>query len=119
MLAKGEGAIVNIVDLSAWQPFPSYAAHSVAKAGLLALTRQLAVELAPAVRVNAVAPGPVLPPPEYTPAMIEHTASKTLLGRWGTPADISQAVLFLLQADYVNGDCIIVDGGERLGSHRQ
>ncbi len=118
MLAKGEGAIVNIVDLSAWQPFPNYAAHSVAKAGLLALTRQLAVELAPAVRVNAVAPGPVLPPPEYTPAMIEHTASKTLLGRWGTPADISQAVLFLLQADYVNGDCLIVDGGERLGGHR-
>ena len=118
MLAKGEGAIINIVDLSAWQPFPNYAAHSVAKAGLLALTRQLAVELAPAVRVNAVAPGPVLPPPEYTPAMIEHTASKTLLGRWGTPADISQAVLFLLQADYVNGDCLIVDGGERLGGHR-
>ena len=118
MLAKGEGAIINIVDLSAWQPFPNYAAHSVAKAGLLALTRQLAVELAPAVRVNAVAPGPVLPPPEYTPAMIEHTAGKTLLGRWGTPADISQAVLFLLQADYINGDCLIVDGGERLGGHR-
>jgi NAD(P)-dependent dehydrogenase (short-subunit alcohol dehydrogenase family) len=118
MLAKGEGAIVNIVDLSAWEPWPSYGAHSVAKAGLLALTRQLALELAPAVRVNAVAPGPVLPPPEYTPAMVEHTAQRTLLRRWGTPEDISQAVLFLVQANYVNADCLIVDGGERFGRTR-
>ena len=118
MLAKGEGAIVNIVDLSAWEPWPNYGAHSVAKAGLLALTRQLALELAPAVRVNAVAPGPVLPPPEYTPAMIETTAGHTLLKRWGKPDDISQAVVFLLQADYINADCLIVDGGERYGRTR-
>jgi NAD(P)-dependent dehydrogenase (short-subunit alcohol dehydrogenase family) len=115
MLAKREGAIVNIVDLSAWEPFPHYGAHSVAKSGLLALTRQLAVELAPAVRVNAVAPGPVLPPPDYSPEMIERTARHTLLKRWGTAEDVSQAVLFLLQADYINADCIIVDGGERFG----
>jgi 3-oxoacyl-[acyl-carrier protein] reductase/pteridine reductase len=118
MLAKGEGAIVNIVDLSAWEPWPKYGAHSVAKSGLLALTRQLAVELAPAVRVNAVAPGPVLPPPEYTPAMIERTRQATLLKRWGTPQDIAQAVLFLFQADYINADCIVVDGGERFGRTR-
>jgi NAD(P)-dependent dehydrogenase (short-subunit alcohol dehydrogenase family) len=115
MLAKGEGAIVNIVDLSAWEPWPNYGAHSVAKAGLLALTRQLALELAPAVRVNAVAPGPVLPPPEYTPEMIEQVAQATFLRRWGTPDDISQAVLFLVQANYVNADCLVVDGGERFG----
>ena len=115
MLAKGEGAIVNIVDLSAWEPFHHYGAHSVAKAGLMALTRQLAVELAPAVRVNAVAPGPVLPPPDYTPEMIAHTAKATLLGRWGTPEDIADAVTFLVQAPYINADCLIVDGGERFG----
>jgi len=118
MLAQGEGAIVNIVDLSAWEPWTNYGAHSVAKAGLMALTRQLALELAPAVRVNAVAPGPVLPPPEYTPEMVRHTAQKTLLGRWGKPEDISQAVLFLFQADYINADCLIVDGGERFGRNR-
>ena len=118
MRAAGEGAIVNIVDLSAWAPFPHYAAHSVAKSGLLALTRQLAVELAPAVRVNAVAPGPVLPPPDYSPEMIERTARRTLLGRWGTPEDISRTVLFLVQADYINAECIIVDGGERFGRNR-
>ena len=65
MRERGEGAMVNIVDLSAWKPFAGYIAHSVGKAGLLALTRALALELAPAVSVNAVAPGPVLPPPDY------------------------------------------------------
>ncbi len=118
MLAKGEGAIVNIVDLSAWEPWPNYGAHSVAKAGLMALTRQLALELAPAVRVNAVAPGPVLPPLDYSPAKVERTARKTLLGRWGNPGDIAGAVLFLFQADYITGDCLIVDGGERFGHNR-
>ena len=118
MLAAGAGAIVNIVDLSAWAPFPHYAAHGAAKSGLLALTRQLAVELAPAVRVNAVAPGPVLPPPDYSPAQVDRTARQTLLGRWGTPEDISSAVLFLVQADYINAECIIVDGGERYGRNR-
>jgi NAD(P)-dependent dehydrogenase (short-subunit alcohol dehydrogenase family) len=118
MLAKGEGAIVNIVDLSAWEPWPNYGAHSVAKAGLMALTRQLALELAPAVRVNAIAPGPVLPPLDYSPAKVVRTAQKTLLGRWGKPDDIAQAVLFLFQADYIDGDCLIVDGGERFGRNR-
>ena len=74
MLERGEGAIVNIVDLSAWTPFAGYVAHSVGKAGLLALTRQLAVELAPAVSVNAVAPGPVLPPPDPARQQIARTA---------------------------------------------
>ena len=115
MLARGEGAIVNIVDLFAWQPAAGLAAHSVSKAGLLALTRQLALELGPAVRVNAVAPGPILPPPTYDAAKIEHLAKKTLLKRWGSPEDVAQAVLFLIGADYITGDCITVDGGERYG----
>jgi 3-oxoacyl-[acyl-carrier protein] reductase/pteridine reductase len=114
MQARGEGAIVNIVDLSAWKPFLGYVAHSVGKAGLLALTRQLAVELAPAVSVNAIAPGPVLPPPDYTEEDIARVASRTLKGRWGVADDVASAARFLVEADYITGDVIVVDGGERM-----
>jgi 3-oxoacyl-[acyl-carrier protein] reductase/pteridine reductase len=115
MLERGEGAIVNIVDLSAWEPWPNFAAHSVGKAALLALTRQLALELAPTVRVNAVAPGPVLPPPDYDETKITRIARRTLLNRWGTPEDVAEAVLFLIRADYITGEVVTVDGGERYG----
>jgi 3-oxoacyl-[acyl-carrier protein] reductase/pteridine reductase len=115
MLGRGRGAIVNVVDLSAWQPWPDLAAHSVGKSALLALTRQLALEFAPAVHVNAVAPGPVLPPPNYDPEQRARVAERTLLGRWGTPQDVSDAVLFLLRADYITGEVLVVDGGERYG----
>lgn len=118
MLARGGGAIVNIVDLSAWEPWPKFTAHAVGKAGLLALTRQLALELAPTVRVNAVAPGPVLPPPEYNDAAAQKAAQRTLLKRWGTPDDVAQAVRYLLEADYVTADVITVDGGERYGTRQ-
>lgn len=118
MLEREEGAIVNIVDLSVWQPWPGFAAHSAGKAALMALTRQLALELAPFVRVNAVAPGPVLAPPGYGEEKIARTAQRTLLKRWGSPQDVSQTVLFLVQADYITGDVIVVDGGERYG-HRK
>lgn len=114
MLARGEGAIVNIVDLSAWKPFAGYIAHSVGKAGLLALTRQLAVELAPTVSVNAVAPGPVLPPPDYSQEQIDRVAAHTLKGRWGKAQNVADAVRFLIEADYITGEVIVVDGGERL-----
>ena len=118
MLAKGAGAIINIVDLSAWEAWPDYAAHSVAKAALLGLTRQLALELAPAVRVNAIAPGPVLPPLHFTADMIARTADKTLLNRWGRPENVADTVLFLIRNDYITGEYITVDGGERFG-HRK
>ena len=114
MQERGEGAMVNIVDLSAWKPFAGYIAHSVGKAGLLALTRQLALELAPAVSVNAVAPGPVLPPPDYGPAQIDRVAGRTLKGRWGTAQDVADAVRFLVEADYITGEVLVVDGGERI-----
>jgi 3-oxoacyl-[acyl-carrier protein] reductase/pteridine reductase len=118
MLARGEGAIVNIVDLSAFDPWPNFIAHSVGKSALLALSRQLALELAPAVRVNAIAPGPVLPPPDYDEAKIARTARKTLLNRWGTPEDVAEAVLFFVKADYVTGEVLAVDGGEHF-AHRK
>jgi 3-oxoacyl-[acyl-carrier protein] reductase/pteridine reductase len=115
MQERGEGAIVNIVDLAAWKPFRGYVAHSAGKAGLLSLTRSLAIELAPAVSVNAVAPGPVLPPPDYTEEQNARIARRTLKGRWGTAQDIANAVRFLVEADYITGEVLVVDGGERLG----
>ena len=114
LTAHGDGAIVNIVDLSAIIPFRNYLPHSAAKAGLVNLTYSLAMELAPAVRVNAIAPGPVLPPPEYTEQQVQAAARRTLIGRWGTAEDVAQAAVFLTQAPYITGVMLPVDGGERL-----
>jgi NAD(P)-dependent dehydrogenase (short-subunit alcohol dehydrogenase family) len=113
MIARGAGLIVNILDQAAFGPFPAYLAHSVGKHGLLGLTRNLAVALAPSVRVNAIAPGPVLPPPDYTPEQNDRIAARTLLQRWGSPDDVVKALLYLIDADYVTGDVLFVDGGER------
>lgn len=117
MLARGGGAIVNIVDLSAWEPWPKFTAHSVGKAALLAFTRQLALELAPTIRANAVAPGPVMPPPNAQEESTRKAANRTLLKRWGSPEDVAQAVRYLVEADYVTAEVVTVDGGERFG-HR-
>ncbi|MEZ4732686.1 MAG: SDR family oxidoreductase [Caldilineaceae bacterium] len=115
MQARGGGAIVNIIDLSAWHPWADFTAHAVGKSGLLALTRQLAFELAPAIRVNAVAPGIVLPPPHYSERRQATAAKKNILERWGSPDDVAKAVKYLIEADFVTGDVLTVDGGERLG----
>lgn len=114
LAAHGDGAIVNIVDQSVFKPFPNFMPHSVAKAGLLNMTYALAMELAPAVRVNAIAPGPVLPTPAHTEQQIAATARRTLLKRWGTPEDVARAVRYLAEAAYVTGTVLPVDGGERL-----
>lgn len=119
MLAKGQGAIVNIVDLSALEPWPGFTAHSVGKSALLALTRQLALELSPAVRVNAVAPGPVLPPADFDDEKIARIAEMTLLERWGTPADVTDAILYFIRAEYVTGELLAIDGGERFGHRKE
>ena len=118
MIKRGSGIIINIVDLFAWEPRKNFAAHSVGKAAMLALTRQLAIDFAPNVRVNAVAPGPVLPPTDYSPQRIAQAAANTLLNRWGTPQDIADAVLFLVRADYITAQVIVVDGGEQFGRHK-
>ena len=118
MLDRGGGAIVNIVDLSAWQPWPGRAAHSVAKAALLALTRQLAVELAPTVRCNAVALGPTIAPARFGPEQVERLRQRTLLGRWSGGTEAGRAVRYLLEADAVTGACLTVDGGEQYGHVR-
>ena len=118
MLAREGGVVVNILDLFAWEPRRNFAAYSVSRAALLAMTRQLAIDLAPLVRVNAVAPGPVLAPPEFSPERKTQTASRTLLNRWGSPLDVAEAVLFLVRADYITAEVIVVDGGERFGRHK-
>lgn len=113
MLARGGGAIVNIVDLSVTQPWPDFTAHAVGKSGLLALTRQLALELAPMIRVNAVAPGLVMPPPNVSERRQATMAERNLLQRWGSPDDVAKAVYYLLDADFVTGETLFIDGGER------
>ena len=118
MLEKGEGAIVNIIDLAAFEPWPNFMAHSVGKSALLALSRQLSLELAPSVTVNAVAPGPVLPPPDYDDERIAKTAKRTLLNRWGTAEDVAETVMFFVKSNYITGEVLTVDGGEHFG-HRK
>ena len=118
MLDRGGGAIANVLDLSAWQPWPGRAAHSVAKAALLALTRQVAVELAPTVRCNAVALGPTIEPAKFGPDQVERLRRRTLLGRWSGGEEAGRAVQYLLEAEAVTGECLTVDGGEQYGHVR-
>lgn len=119
MLERATGTVVNVVDLSAWHPWPGRAAHSVAKAGLLALTRQVAVELAPAVRCNAVALGPTIAPAGFGPEQVERLRRRTLLGRWGGGEEAGRAVRYLVEAEAVTGECLTVDGGEQYGHVRE
>lgn len=111
LLARDEGVIINIVDLSALQPWPSFAHHAVSKAGLLHLTRVLARALAPRVRVNSIAPGTVLPP-EGTEG--EDGSERRTVERPGEPGDVVAALLYLVGADFVTGENLVVDGGRML-----
>lgn len=111
---KQGSAIVNLVDWSAFRPYRDFAAYCASKGGLVTLTKSLARELAPRVRVNAVAPGPVLQPPDMDEAEAQAVAKLTALGRWGTPQDIARAVAFLAENDYVNGQVLVVDGGRSI-----
>ena len=114
LLKAGSGNVINIVDLSAFQPWTGYPHHSVSKAALLHLTKLMAKAFAPQVRVNAIAPGNVLPPEGSDPADNERDRQKTLLKRLGSPEDVVDAALFLANASYVTGDVILVDGGRAL-----
>ena len=116
-LKKAQGAVVNITDIHAERPLKNYVVYSVAKAGLVGLTRSLARELAPEVRVNAVAPGPILWPDDdaFDELSRQRIISHTPLKREGTPEDIAKAVHFLLaEATYVTGETINVDGGRHV-----
>jgi pteridine reductase len=112
-LKRTGGAIVNIVDIHAERPLKKFAVYSVAKAGLAALTRALALELAPEVRVNGVAPGAILWPESahFDDAERERIVATTPLARIGEPEDVAQAVHFLASAPFVTGQIVAVDGG--------
>lgn len=117
-LREARGAIVNIVDIHAERPLPGFAVYSVAKAGLAGLTRSLAVELAPEVRVNGVAPGAILWPEDdrhFGGGERERITTQTPLRRVGEPADVAGAVRYLLlDAPFVTGQILAVDGGRSL-----
>jgi len=115
-LSKHEGAIVNIVDIHGERPLKGYPVYSIAKAGLAALTRSLAIELAPRVRVNGVAPGAIAWPEDgqFPEEERKRIIATTPLGRMGSAEDIAQAVHFLACAPYVTGQIVAVDGGRSI-----
>lgn len=119
-LTQHSGSIINIIDIHAQRALPGYPIYSIAKAGLQMMTLSLAKELAPAIRVNGVSPGPILWP-EQEAAINEDEqqaiVDKTLLQRTGSPSDIAAAVLFLTQQTFVTGQILAVDGGKSLYSH--
>ncbi len=114
-LRRRHGCIVNIADIHAERPMKNFVVYSIAKAGLVGLTRSLARELGPEVRVNAVAPGPIIWPedtPELDEVSRQRIISHTILKHAGDPDDIAKAVYYLIaDASYVTGQVINVDGG--------
>lgn len=114
LLVAARGSVVNMVDLSAFQPWVRYPHHGVSKAGLMHLTRVLARVLAPEVRVNAIAPGAVLPPAHFPDAEREREIARTPLRRIGSPDDVVRTVLFLAGSPFITGQVVVVDGGRSL-----
>lgn len=116
-LRATQGLILNMVDIHAQRPLPAHTVYSIAKAGLATLTKSLARELGPEIRVNAIAPGPVLWPEHQMSAELQQEIiSKTALKRQGSPQDIARAALFFAKdAPYVTGQILAIDGGRSIG----
>ncbi len=118
MRRSGGGRIINFTDwvVASGRPrYQGYVAYYVAKAGVKALTEALALELAPdGILVNAIAPGPILPPPHTTDAEREAVADATPLGRWGGPDEIAKVIDALIDSDFITGETIRVDGGRHI-----
>jgi pteridine reductase len=113
LLRRTSGTIINFADVGGILGWPGYISHSVSKAGIIMLTRVLAKELAPEVRVNAIAPGTItMPgdPPEWEQDFIKRAPLK----RSGTPSDIADTVLFLARSEFITGQVLVVDGGRSL-----
>jgi pteridine reductase len=115
-LRRTQGLIVNIVNIHALRPLKRHTVYSITKAGLAMLTRALARELGPAIRVNGVAPGPVLwPEDDIDPALKQDIIARTALKRPGSPEDVARAVAFFAKdAPYVTGQILAVDGGRSI-----
>jgi NAD(P)-dependent dehydrogenase (short-subunit alcohol dehydrogenase family) len=114
MSRQKDGLIINITDLSAFQTWAGYAHHAASKSGLVALTRVMAAELAPHVRVNAIAPGTVLLPDGAGEEKTRWAVENSLLKRIGTPEDVAKTVAFLIEMDFATGATYFVDGGRAL-----
>ncbi len=114
MLRQGRGLIINMTSVSAFQTWPGYAHDAVSKAGLWSLTKSMAVELAPAVRVNAIAPGTVLLPDDAPPEKRRWAEEKSLLKTVGSPLDVARLIEFLIECDFATGAVYFVDGGRSL-----
>jgi pteridine reductase len=108
------GCIVNMADLAAFETWPDYVPHGIAKAGIVQMTRALARQFAPRIRVNAIAPGLVLAPEDMSEAETVHFARSTPLARNGTPQDVVRALEYLIDATFVTGDVLFVDGGRHV-----
>ncbi|MFL5384304.1 MAG: SDR family NAD(P)-dependent oxidoreductase [Longimicrobiaceae bacterium] len=113
-LRARRGVVINLCDLAGLQAWGAYAAHGISKAALAHLTRVAARSLAPEVRVAGIAPGAVLPPGSMTEEELNALARSTPLRRLGSPDDVVAALLYLLRADYVTGEVMVVDGGRML-----
>jgi NAD(P)-dependent dehydrogenase (short-subunit alcohol dehydrogenase family) len=117
MKQRGEARIINFAD---WLPvsgrprYQGFVPYYSSKAAVIALTESLALELAPEILVNAIAPGPILEPPDLSPEESIEVIKATPLRRWGGAAEIAKAVLFLVESDFITGECIRVDGGRHL-----
>lgn len=117
MLQQKSGKIINLADWTGLRPAARFLPYTISKAGMISMTQGLAKNLAPHVQVNAILPGPILPPPGGMTAKEEKAAAgKTLLNRFGNPKDIAHAVRFLAEADYMTGALIPVEGGALLKS---
>lgn len=120
MLEAGSGVILNMGSTNALMGYPNYSSYNASKAGVIELTRTMALEFAPKIRVNAVCPGYILTPmqeAEYTPDMLRASESKIPLGRLGRPEEVAALFVFLASDDakFITGQCIIIDGGEIAG----
>jgi pteridine reductase len=113
-LRERRGVVINMADLAGIQTWAAYAAHGISKAGVIHLTRVAARSLAPEVRVNGIAPGTVLPPESMSDDEIRQLAERAPLKRNGSPQDVVRALRYLLQADFVTGETLVVDGGRLL-----
>lgn len=114
MLKGKAGVIINITDISAFQVWPGYAHHAASKSGLVSLTKQMATELAPSIRVNAIAPGTIMLPPEASEEKINWSRENSLLKRIGKVEEAAQLVQFLIENDFVTGSVYPIDGGRSL-----
>jgi NAD(P)-dependent dehydrogenase (short-subunit alcohol dehydrogenase family) len=118
IMNQGGGA--RIINLADWLPasgrprYRGFVPYYTSKAAVVALTESLALELAPEILVNAIAPGPILAPPDLTPEEDAEVIKATPLRRWGGAAEIAKTVIFLVDSDFITGECIRVDGGRHL-----